>query len=72
MADTGKVLVVNGESRRVAAGHLVELLRELGYDPEGRGLAVAVDGVVVPRSRWVETVLRPGARVDIVGAVQGG
>ncbi len=36
------------------------------------GVAAAVDGVVVPRSAWDGTTLDEGARVEIVGAVQGG
>lgn len=37
-----------------------------------RGVAVAVDGEVVPRASWDETPVHDGARVEIVGAVQGG
>ncbi len=45
------------------------LLESLGY-PD-RGVAVAVDSAVVPRSRW-ETTLFEGARLEVVTAVQGG
>ena len=38
----------------------------------GAGLALAVDGAIVPRSTWAATQLRPGQRVDVVTAVQGG
>ena len=37
-----------------------------------RGIAVAVDGSVVPRARLAETILVEGAEVEIVTAVQGG
>jgi sulfur carrier protein len=37
-----------------------------------RWLAVAVDGEVVPRSRWAERWLHEGAAVEILTAVQGG
>ena len=37
-----------------------------------RGVAAAVNGAVVPRSAWDSTELHEGARVEIVGAVQGG
>lgn len=53
-----------GESTTVAA-----LLDTLGF-PD-RGIAVAVDWAVLPRSRW-QTALSDGARVDVVTAVQGG
>lgn len=36
------------------------------------GVAVAVDGAVVPRSRWSATPLTSGQAVEIVTAVQGG
>lgn len=36
------------------------------------GVAVALDGEVVPRSRWAATELSAGHRLEIVTAVQGG
>jgi sulfur carrier protein len=38
----------------------------------GRGVAVAVNGEVVPRSVWDATDLRPGDRVEVLTAAQGG
>lgn len=62
---------VNGEPREVAAGATVgDLLDTLVEDR--RGVAVAIDGEVVPRSGWDEAELHDGARVEVVGAVQGG
>jgi sulfur carrier protein len=49
-----------------------ELLIELGFGSDPKGVAVAIDGAVVPRSRWDQTTPQVGATVDIVGAVQGG
>lgn len=37
-----------------------------------RGIAVALNGRVVPASAWNDTVVEPGAVVDVLGAVQGG
>ncbi|WP_156688453.1 sulfur carrier protein ThiS [Mycobacterium sp. Marseille-P9652] len=45
------------------------LLAALGY-PD-RGVAVAIDSSVVPRSRW-GTAVPDGARLEVVTAVQGG
>ena len=39
---------------------------------ERRGVAVAVEGEVVPRSEWEATPLRDGQHVDVLHAVQGG
>jgi sulfur carrier protein len=38
----------------------------------GRGIAVAVDGEVVPRSEWEATAIREGQTVEVLQAVQGG
>ena len=45
------------------------LLESLGY-PD-RGIAVALDQTVLPRSGWA-TTLFDGAQLDVVTAVQGG
>jgi sulfur carrier protein len=37
-----------------------------------RGVAVAVDGEVVPRSAWEATALEDGQEVEVLRAVQGG
>jgi thiazole synthase len=37
-----------------------------------RGLAVAVDGEVVPHSAWERTALADGQSVEVVAAIQGG
>jgi sulfur carrier protein len=66
-------LMVNGQHRDVDPGVTVKaLVLSLDRAPEGRGVAVAVDGEVVPRAAWEGTVLRDGARVEVVAAVQGG
>jgi sulfur carrier protein len=62
---------VNGHTREVdeelRLGELVD-----GEVAARRGVAVAVDGEVVPRGRWDEIELAPGVRIEIVAAVQGG
>ncbi|MGW0163392.1 sulfur carrier protein ThiS [Mycobacterium sp. NPDC003323] len=64
------ILLVNGEDADVPDGTTIEqLMTQLGF-PE-KGIAVAVDWEVLPRSSW-HTVLTDGARVEVVTAVQGG
>ena len=66
-------LIVNGREHALSDGSTIAaLVRELGAPEDGRGVAVAVEGEVVPRSRWPETELSPGARVEVLTAVQGG
>ena len=64
---------LNGEPRELPNGATVEAaVHEAGGDGDGRGVAVAVDGEVVPRAEWARTPLREGQRVEVVRAVQGG
>jgi sulfur carrier protein len=51
---------------------VVEAVQVAGAPPDGRGCAVAVDGTVVPRERWLDQPLRDGATVEVVVAVGGG
>jgi sulfur carrier protein len=66
-------IVLNGEQRELSERASVrEAVLASGATGEGRGVAVAIDGEVVPRGRWDEHELAEGARVEVVQAVQGG
>ena len=66
-------VVLNGEPRELREGATVEAVVEISGAPAaGRGVAVAVDGEVVPRGQWQLTELRDGQRVEVLQAVQGG
>jgi sulfur carrier protein len=64
-----KVTVNDTEVQVDDAITVAALLETMGF-PD-RGIAVAVDWAVLPRSRW-HTALSDGARVEVVTAVQGG
>ena len=64
---------VNGEARVLPAGATVaSVLELLDVAPDARGIAVAVDGEVVARSRWDATTLGDGSMVEVVAAIGGG
>lgn len=65
-------VTLNGTSHAVPDGATVDWLVSelLGRDPAG--IAVAVNGTVVPRTSWVQRALGPGDRVEVVTALQGG
>jgi sulfur carrier protein len=64
------IVLVNAEKLEVDDQTTVAaLLQSLGY-PD-RGIAVAVDHAVLPRSAWA-TKLSDGAQLEVVTAVQGG
>ncbi|MEX0705267.1 MAG: sulfur carrier protein ThiS [Nitriliruptoraceae bacterium] len=62
---------VNGEPRELDANVTLGALVDAEV-ADRRGVAIAVDGEVVPRNDWDDTTLHDGAQVEIVGAVQGG
>ena len=67
------IVTVNGERRELAPGATVASVVELlDVAPDARGVAVALDGEVVARSRWGAEELRDGAMVEVVSAIQGG
>jgi sulfur carrier protein len=62
---------VNGVDRELATGATIaDVLRLLEIPPHG--VAVAVNGEVVPRAEHPRTVLADGADVEVLTAVQGG
>ncbi|MEI8396743.1 MAG: sulfur carrier protein ThiS [Rhodospirillaceae bacterium] len=63
---------LNGKSETIEAATVTELLMATGVDPARRGVAVAVNGEVVPRKSWPEFRLNPGADIEIVRPLQGG
>jgi sulfur carrier protein len=64
---------LNGNTVELRAGAtLADAVAATGAAPEQRGIAVAVDGEVVPRSEWQATAIREGQEVEVLQAVQGG
>jgi sulfur carrier protein len=66
------IIRVNGQDEPLAAATLAALLEDKAVDTGQRGIAVALNGAVVPRAAWPQTKLRPGDNVEIVRALKGG
>jgi len=66
-------VIINGQPFQLEPGSTVmEAVRRVNPAPGPTGIAVAVNGQVVPRSQWEGTELKPGDKVEVVQAVQGG
>ena len=66
-------LSINGEAVHVAAGATIaDLVAGLTEEGDPKGVAVAVDRCVVPRSEWATTPARAGSLVEVVSAAAGG
>lgn len=64
-------ITVNGQQQDAEDElSLAELVGRIS--DRGSGIAVALNSEVVPRGSWPGTPVRPGDRIDVVTAVQGG
>jgi sulfur carrier protein len=64
---------LNGKPHELESGaSAADAVRASGADPDARGVAVAVEGEVLPRGEWHEHELSEGENVEVVHAVQGG
>ena len=67
------MILLNGATSDLRAGETVAaVLSRLDLGLDTRGVAVAVDGAVVPRGQWEGYALPEGARVEVLTAMQGG
>ena len=67
-------VTVNGDPTELAAGSSIEqlLTDRPNHDPKRRGIAIACNGEVVPRSRWAALQLAEGDVIELLTATQGG
>ena len=65
-------LVVNAVASTVADDTTVAGIVHTLAGDDPRGIAVALNGDVVPRSRWADTRPADGDHVEVLTAVQGG
>jgi sulfur carrier protein len=65
------VIRVNGREEGHPGGTVAELLLARGIE-RARGVAVAVNGEVVPAGSWRDRVLAPGDEIEIVRPFGGG
>jgi sulfur carrier protein len=66
-------VLLNGAQTDLADGATVQTAVDaLDLPAAGRGIAVAVDAEVVPRTQWHTHELNDGARIEILRAIQGG
>jgi len=65
------VIRVNGQDESISAATVAELLAARGI-VKAKGVAVALNGAVVPASAWPSTALAAGDKIEIVKPFGGG
>jgi thiazole synthase len=64
---------LNGERVELPDGAMVATAIDAsGAAADQRGIAVAVDGEVIPKSEWETTALSEGQEIEVLAAIQGG
>ena len=66
------MIKINGVTEELAVATVAALLEARGIAAGARGVAVALNGSVVPRATWAETKLSAGDAVEIIKAMSGG
>ena len=66
------IIQVNGKSEALSAKRLAAFLADKGIDADVRGVAVALNGAVVPRGAWGSTRLAAGDSVEVLAPSAGG
>jgi sulfur carrier protein len=64
-------ITLNGSPYEIADGTTLEQLVKVFSLPE-RGVAIAMNSAVVPRSVWAKTWVLPDAQIEVVTASKGG
>jgi sulfur carrier protein len=64
---------VNGEERVIESGlSLIKLIQAELKTDEPKGVAAAVNAMIVPKQKWEDTIVKENDEIEIVHAVQGG
>jgi sulfur carrier protein len=67
------IVELNGREVELAEDATVaDAARAAGIDPDRHGIAIALEGEVVPRGELAAVRLEPGQRVEVVEAIGGG
>ena len=72
MTSSIKNIKINGEEIVLTNSNLAGLLMERAIEKKQGGVAVAVNGKVVPRAEWDKTQINKDDRIEIVHIVRGG
>ena len=64
------MIKVNGEPKDIAGKTIAEYLATTNYDM--KRIATEINGEIVPKAQYAQTVLRDGDSIEVVSFVGGG
>jgi len=68
----GMEININGKSKNVEVNASLELLVISENGENIKGIAVAINDTVIPKSNWSSTILNENDQITIIKATQGG
>jgi sulfur carrier protein len=65
-------VTINGDERELSAGTNVEQVVTELAGARRTGIAISLNGEVVPKSRWSHVAVSDGDRLEVLSAIGGG
>lgn len=65
-------VIVNGKEIITSENDLLSLLKNLNIDIQRKGIAIAINGEIIPKPEWNKTKVKEGDKIEIVHIVFGG
>lgn len=65
-------IIVNGKEIITEVQDLISLLKSLNIDIKRKGIAIAINGEVIPRNEWEKIKIKEKDKIEIVHIVVGG
>jgi sulfur carrier protein len=65
-------IMLNGQATQVVAPYTVDQLISEFFRGSGKGIAVAINQSIVPKSDWSSRKLSPDDQITLITATQGG
>lgn len=65
-------IILNGQAKQIAATYTVSQLVSELFATSDKGIAIAINQSVVPKSDWPTRRLSPNDKITLITATQGG
>ncbi len=68
-------MLINYNGKNIAltgCDSLADLFEQISIKPHCQGIAVAINNLIIPKSRWASYQIQEGDRIEVIHAVQGG
>ncbi len=65
-------ITINNQKKKLTSGITVQQLLDLEIPGKQKGVALAINNIVVPKTEWINKIISEHDNVLIIKATQGG